>query len=89
MIQDRYWNTLQTKVLSNGRVVYMSALPRPIYPNLLTDPYITAGDTVRMDVIAQGAYGSPHEWWRLAAANLKVNGSLYFRPGTQIVIPRR
>ena len=86
-LQDRYWYTPETKTLPNGRIAYKSLIPIPIYIDPINDTQITATDVVRMDVLAFNAYGSAHEWWRIAAANAKADGSLYFRPGTTIAIP--
>lgn len=84
--EDRYVR-LETKVLPNGRVVYKSTRPLSI-PTLPSDTVITADEAVRMDIIANNVYGSPNDWWRIAAANRRTNGSLYVRPGLQLVIPQ-
>lgn len=86
--QERYATTLETQKLSNGKVVYKSAIPKAITAHNLTDATLTATDIVRMDKLAQNAYGSPVSWWKIAAANGRVDGSLYFRPGTRIIVPR-
>ena len=86
-VQDRYATTLATKQLPNGRVVYVSLRPLSIKPKPLTDNTLTATDAVRMDKVANDIYRSPLNWWRIASANGLVNGSLFFRDGTTIVIP--
>jgi nucleoid-associated protein YgaU len=85
--EDRYVK-LETKTLPNGRVVYQSARPLPVdsSPNDLT---FTANDRDRMDIIANNVYGSPSDWWRIAAANHISKGSVLIPPGTTIVIPSK
>ena len=89
MIYDRYITTPRTKTLPDGTVVYMSTMPRTLPTNPLTDPQIVARDVVRMDVLAYNMYGSAQEWWRIASANRKADGSLYFKPGATIIIPSK
>lgn len=85
--QDRYDTPLDTRTLPNGHVVYRSVRPLAVFSNPLTDNTILANDALRMDVIAQNVYDDPQNWWRIAAVNGHMNGSLYFRPGMTIVIP--
>jgi hypothetical protein len=82
---DRYQN-LETKVLSNGKVVYKPAKPN-IVRQSLSDVVIIANERDRLDIIANNVYDSPNDWWRLAALNGRVNGSLFVKPGTDIRIP--
>lgn len=85
--EDRYVE-LTTKVLKDGRIVYNTAIPRTIATDELMDPTFHAHERVRMDIIANNVFGSPYEWWRIAAANKRVDGSLHVLPGTKLVIPR-
>ena len=85
--QERYQNPMTTRRLSNGKVVYNSLLPKGYRENPTKDVILTATDVLRMDKMANDVYGSAMNWWRIAAANKKVNGSLYFRPGNDIIIP--
>jgi hypothetical protein len=85
--QDRY-EKLEIKTLSNGQQVYKSALPKSIKPDTLTDMQIVVGDAERLDVIAHNVYGSAESWWKIAAANTKINGSLFLKPGTILYIPK-
>jgi nucleoid-associated protein YgaU len=84
--EDRYFK-LEKKTLPNGRVVYKSARPINVATKS-TDLIVTADEGDRMDIIANNVYGSPVEWWRIAAANKHVNGSLHLRPGFQLIIPQ-
>lgn len=86
--EDRYIK-LETKILPDGRTVYKSAIPLNVEGDSITDPVIIANERDRMDVIAYNVYGSPLDWWRIAAANKHVNGSLHIKPGTKLVIPRK
>jgi hypothetical protein len=85
--QDRYATRLDTRQLSTGQLVYRSLLPAAIVPDPLTDPHVLATDSVRMDVLSHNIYGDAAQWWRIASANGRADGSLYFRIGTNIVIP--
>lgn len=85
--EDRYIS-LETKTLPSGRVVYKSAIPIVVPVDDLNDLTMIANERDRMDIMANNAYGSSEDWWRIAAANRKVNGSLHFRPGTTVIIPK-
>lgn len=87
--QDRYDTPLDLRTTVSGKVVYRSVIPTFVPTDSLTDNTIEANDALRMDVMAQNVYGDASEWWRIAAANGKINGSLYFRPGTTIIIPAK
>lgn len=87
--QERYNTPLDVRTLPNGNVVYRSVIPTTVATNPLTDNSITATDTLRMDVIAQNVYGDSQQWWRIAAANGRANGSVFFQPGTTIIIPAK
>lgn len=85
--EDRYDN-LEIKTLENGQKVYNSARLKFIPINPLTDISIPATDTARLDMISNNVYGTSMLWWKIAAANGKINGSLYFKPGEYITIPK-
>ena len=85
--EDRYLK-LETKQLPDGRVVYKPAIPRSVAVNEETDTVVFASETDRLDVVAKNVYGSTLEWWRIAVANGTVNGSLFVKPGTKIIIPK-
>lgn len=86
---DRYIKPLQTQTLSDGRIVYTSAIPVSPTVDTLTNPSIVASDQDRMDVLAHNVYGSILDWWRIATANSIVNGSLHIRPGLKIYFPSK
>lgn len=87
MTQERYDTPLDTRILPSGRIVYRSLLPSAIIPDPLTDVQITATDTIRMDMLAHNVYGDASMWWKIAAANGRADGSMYFKAGSRIVIP--
>ena len=86
--QVRYQNKLETVKLPDGRTVYQTVRPKVIQTDV-QDIVITADERDRADIIANNVYGSAQDWWRVASANGKVNGSLHFTPGQQVVIPRK
>lgn len=87
--QDRYANQLDLRTLDNGKIVYRSARPKAIQSSPLTDVSITANDALRADVIASNVYGDATQWWRIASVNRPFAGSLFFRPGMNIIIPSK
>lgn len=84
--EDRY-RKLEKKKLPDGRIVYRSAIPKTV-ETFEDDTHLIAGELDRMDIIAANAFGSSLDWWRIAAANKKVNGSIFFKPGQKVIIPR-
>lgn len=86
--QVRYSNELRQVKLADGRTVYATARPKVIKTDV-QDIVITADERDRADIIANNVYASAQEWWRIASGNGKVNGSLHFTPGQQIIIPRK
>ena len=87
-MNERYDAPLETTVLTDGRTVYKTARPTAIQATP-GDMSVTMGAPDRFDVIAQNAYGTAAEWWRIASANGNVNGSLTVPIGTVVVIPQK
>lgn len=85
--EERYVE-LKTKVLSDGRVVYRTSLPIAIDVDPLNSITVTANERDRLDIIAHNVYGEASQWWRIAAANKHVNGSLHILPGETLIIPK-
>jgi hypothetical protein len=85
--EDRYIK-VETKTRPDGKLVYQSCIPKSIVVNELNDIQIVVSETDRMDVIANNVYGSAMDWWKIAAANKRTNGSLHLKPGTTIFIPQ-
>jgi hypothetical protein len=86
--EDRYVK-LETKILPSGRVVYKSSRPRVVIVDTVNDIILTANEKDRFDVLANNVYGSAQDWWKIAAANKHVNGSLHMLPNLDIIIPKR
>jgi hypothetical protein len=84
--QDRFENQLQTKTLRDGRVVFIPNRLKSIDENIM-DVHIIVDELDRADLIANNVFGSAAEWWRIVAINKSFKGSLFFKPGTEIVIP--
>ena len=85
--QERYSRLLQSKKLDDGRTVYKSNVLKDIIES--TDDFIiTAGAEDRADIIANNAFGDPDAWWRIIA-NKNFKGSLFFKPGQEVRIPKR
>jgi hypothetical protein len=85
--EDRYIS-LETKTLPTGRTVYKPCIPISINPDPNTSLTIFASDQDRLDIIGKNVYGSAMDWWRIAAANKRVNGSVHIKPGTPLIIPQ-
>jgi hypothetical protein len=85
---NRYDKPLQVIQLSDGRSVLATARPTAITPKA-GDIAITAGEQDRFDIIANNVYGHASDWWRIAAANGQVNGSLTVPIGSNIIIPQK
>ena len=69
-----------------GKRYYNTLVPQT--PRIEENPreYTTkAGD--RWDGLAYEFYGTPALWYRLAIANNYVNGSMFIKPGTILIIP--
>jgi hypothetical protein len=85
---ERYDKPLQPITLADGRTVYKTARPSPVTP-APGDVVLTAGEQDRFDILAQNIYRKSSEWWRIAAANGKVNGSLTVPIGSNLIIPQK
>lgn len=85
--QERYETPMETRTLANGRMVYRSLRPKRYENDPLRDVEILSTLGTRMDKLSNEFFGTSLSWWKIALANGKVDGSLYFKPGTKIVIP--
>lgn len=84
--EDRYVR-LTKKTLRNGKEVYRSARPKAVSTDE-ADIRIVANEQTRMDVLANNVFGSAMEWWRIAAANRRVDGSIHMKPNQTVIIPK-
>ena len=85
--EERYVK-LETKRRADGKLVYRSCRPATVLADSNNDLITYANEMDRLDVIAHNVYGSAESWWKIAAANQQVNGSLTVRPGTKLLIPK-
>lgn len=85
--EERYVK-LQITRRKDGKQVYRSCRPSSVTTDPVSDTTIYASEMDRMDVIANNVYGSPESWWKIAAANKQVNGSISVRPGSKLLIPK-
>lgn len=84
----RYQNRIQFRRTRTGKRYYSSAIP----VNHVSSPIeythkARMGD--RWDTIAYKYLGNAALWYKVANANGGLNGSIFIKPGTIIVIPER
>lgn len=84
---SRYQNTITIKKLDAGKRYYSSALPTDPVPDQIEYQYkARMGD--RWDTLAHKYLGSAALWYVIANANDSLNGSIFIKPGTIVVIPQ-
>jgi nucleoid-associated protein YgaU len=73
--------------LENGKRYYSSAIPMDPTPEDFQYEHVARmGD--RWDTIAYKYLGSASLWYVIANANNGLNGSIFIKPGTKIIIPQ-
>ena len=83
----RYQNNITVKKTEVGKRHYTSAIPSdPIEEQLEYNYKARMGD--RWDTIAYKYLGSAALWYVIANANNGLNGSIFIKPGTTIIIPQ-
>lgn len=82
----RYDTPLVQITLSDGRTVYKTARPTAVQRST-ADIIVSIGEQDRFDVLSNNLYGQASNWWIIASANGKVNGSLTVPIGTDVNIP--
>jgi nucleoid-associated protein YgaU len=83
---QRYQNNVKILKEENGVRFYSSAIPvDPLQEELPFEYTSRIGD--RWDSIASKYLGNPSLWYVIAAANNSLNGSIFIKPGTVIIIP--
>jgi hypothetical protein len=85
--EERYVK-LRTMRRADGKLVYRSCRPATVVSDLANDTTIYASEMDRLDVIANNVYGSSESWWKIAAANHQVNGSISVSAGSKLLIPK-
>ena len=84
---SRYLNNVSIKKTDEGKRYYSSAIPQDPTPELIEYVYeARMGD--RWDTLAYKYFGSPALWYVIANANNAVNGSIFIKPGTLVIIPQ-
>lgn len=74
--------------MESGKRYYSSAIPEDyIPPQIQYTHKARMGD--RWDTIAYKYLGNAALWYKIANANGGLNGSIFIKPGTTIVIPER
>lgn len=83
----RYINNIQIKKTDDGKQYYSSAIPYTPSINSVEYTYVARmGD--RWDTIAYEYLGSAARWHEVANVNNSINGSIFIKPGTTIIIPQ-
>jgi nucleoid-associated protein YgaU len=85
---SRYQNIIDIKRTDEGKRYYTSAVPvDPIEEAIQYEYVARQGD--RWDTIAYKYLGSATLWYVIANANGGLNGSIFIKPGTKIIIPQQ
>ena len=83
----RYQNNIFIKKTEEGKRYYSSVIPTdPIEDQIQYTYEARTGD--RWDTIAYKYLGSATLWYVIANANNALNGSIFIKPGTVIIIPQ-
>lgn len=83
---SRYVTNLQETITADGRRYYTTNLTNPI-PQDIFQFTIVAQDGDRFDTLAARYYKDASKWWIIAKANNLLNGTMFVKGGTQLVIP--
>ena len=83
---QRYQNNIKILRDGNNFRFYSSTIPSDPVTEELPFEYVSrVGD--RWDSIASKYLGNPSLWYVIATANNSLNGSIFIKPGTVIIIP--
>jgi nucleoid-associated protein YgaU len=83
----RYRNIVTTEINDSGKQYYTSAIPvDPVAEQFQYQHQARIGD--RWDTIAYKYLGNAALWYVIANANNSLNGSIFIKPGTLIIIPQ-
>jgi nucleoid-associated protein YgaU len=82
----KYINNITIQKTDSGKRYYTSAIPMADIPRPIEYEHVARlGD--RWDTIAYKYLGNAKYWYVVARANNGVNGSMFIKPGTVIIIP--
>jgi nucleoid-associated protein YgaU len=85
---SRYQNIISITRTDEGKRFYTSTLPAdPLEETVQYEHVARQGD--RWDTIAYKYLGSATLWYVIANANGGLNGSIFIKSGTKIIIPQR
>lgn len=83
----RYINNLSIQTTDEGQRYYGSAIPVNPVTELIEYTYQSrVGD--RWDTLAYKYLGNAALWYVIANANNSLNGSIFIKPGTTVIIPQ-
>ena len=82
----KYINTVFFETMDSGKRYFTTAIPAAYNPDQLQYVH-TARMGDRWDTLAYKYLGSPTYWYVIARANGGVDGSMFIKPGTQVIIP--
>lgn len=83
----RYQNRIFIDKTDEGKSYYTTAIPTtPIDEQFQYQHQARMGD--RWDTIAYKYLGNASLWYVIANANNSLNGSIFIKPGTLIIIPQ-
>lgn len=82
----KYINQLTIQRTDTGKQYYTTVIPNSIPLDTFEFSIVTRG-IQRFDNLAQKYYKDSTKWWIIAKANGMVDGSMFIKPGTRILIP--
>jgi nucleoid-associated protein YgaU len=83
----RYQNRIRIEKTDVGKSYYSSAIPtNPVEEQIQYQHRARAGD--RWDTLAYKYLGNAALWHVIANANNGLNGSIFIKPGTTVIIPQ-
>lgn len=83
----RYQTEIVVKRTTDGKRYYSTVIPiNPIKDTVEYSIVTRIGD--RWDTLAHKYLGSASLWYVIANANNSLNGSIFIKPGTTVIIPQ-
>ena len=83
----RYQNQISIQKTDTGKSYYSSVIPTDVVEEQFQYQFeARLGD--RWDTLAYKYLGSAALWYVIANANNSLNGSIFIKPGTLIIIPQ-
>jgi nucleoid-associated protein YgaU len=83
----RYQNQISIQKTATGKSYYSSVIPTDVVEEQFQYQFeARLGD--RWDTLAYKYLGSAALWYVIANANNSLNGSIFIKPGTLIIIPQ-